>query len=166
MKQSDVGSFLKEKQSEWMNPQLIKAISENPKLLAFFSNAEFMAAVQALQTDPKSVMENYKGNSEFTEGLNLFSNVMGNHFQSLSKNNPPPPVKPQKKISVLGNIRNLAAKDPEALEILKDPKIKIILKAMSKGQMFDFQKLHYQDPPTAVKLHALMQKGFLTSIYK
>lgn len=166
MKQSDVGTFLKSNQSQWLNPQLLQKIAESPKLQAFFSNNEYMAAMAKLSSNPKEVMEKYGKDPKFLEGVTMMSEVMGSHFEGIAKEKEPEKEKapPIKKPSVIKTLRIMAKNDKDALEILKDPKVRKLVKAMSKGYLFDLGILIKQDPPTAMKLQILMQKGFLNAV--
>lgn len=48
-----------------MNEDLLKQISENPKLQKLFTNPEYQQAFSLMQTKPKEAMERYGKNPEF-----------------------------------------------------------------------------------------------------
>ena len=160
MNSGGVGNFLQQNQKEWLNQDLIKTIASNPKLQSFFTNPEFMSAVQMLQTNPQAVMAKYKDNPEFTEGLNLLSSTMGKHFESLGQKEEPKKEE-LKKPSAIRILRETAKGDSEALEILKDKKVRMLVKCLANGQFIDFQGLFHSDPQTGMKMQILIQKGLL-----
>ena len=77
---------LLDKKNQWLTPELLKKITENPSLAKLFTNPEYLQAITMMQKNPKEVMEKYKNNKEFTTLLTEFSGMMGQHFIEVSKN--------------------------------------------------------------------------------
>eukprot|EP01016_Furgasonia_blochmanni_P053983 TRINITY_DN8823_c0_g2_i2.p1 TRINITY_DN8823_c0_g2~~TRINITY_DN8823_c0_g2_i2.p1 ORF type:complete len:159 (-),score=18.98 TRINITY_DN8823_c0_g2_i2:91-567(-) len=145
-----------ETKDKWMNEDLLKKVSENPKLLKLFSNPEYMQAITMMQHNPREVMAKYGSNPEFVELLNAFSMMMGDHFTSLSNKDE------QNKQGAKPNtaIPSHPSQDPIVQEILRDQKVVAFVKHMEQNPQVDFYEVRRRDPELADKLKILIDKGF------
>ena len=81
----EVQSHLQSNSDQWATPDLFETITQNhPKLAQRMVDPQYMAALQAMQTNPKETLERLKQSSpEIVEFLMEFCGVMGEHFTKL-----------------------------------------------------------------------------------
>mmetsp|Transcript_18389 Transcript_18389/g.22823 ORF Transcript_18389/g.22823 Transcript_18389/m.22823 type:complete len:465 (+) Transcript_18389:129-1523(+) len=72
--------------NQWAtSPDFINTISQNPILSKGLTNSKFTAALEALRSNPKRAMEQFRHHPDVTEFLNEFCNVLGDHFTKLGE---------------------------------------------------------------------------------
>ena len=81
----EVQSHLQSNSDQWATPDLFDTITKHhPKLAQRMEDPRYMAALQAMQTNPKETLERLKQSSpEIVEFLMEFCGVMGEHFTKL-----------------------------------------------------------------------------------
>jgi len=141
---------LLEKKDQWLTPDLLKRITENPNLAKLFTNPEYMQAFTMMQTKPKEVMERYKNNKEFVDLITQFSSTMGEHFTQLGKQEQQNPT-PESQV----------LEDKEVQDILNDKKVKKFLEFLQANQRADFHQVMNSDPDLAKKIKVLIDKKLI-----
>jgi len=72
-------------QSNWSSPDLLQRISSDPILIKGMSNPKYIAALEALQKDPKEAMSKFQNHDDVKEFLNRMCHVFGDHFTQLGE---------------------------------------------------------------------------------
>jgi len=147
-----LGESILDKKDQWLTPDLLKMLTENPNLAKLFANPEYLQAITMMQKNPKEVMEKYGKNKEFMELMTQFSSTMGDHFTNLSNKEPPsnnPTTQP------------IPIDDKEVEEILKDKKVKSFLEYLQKSQKVDFHAVMRSDPDLGKKIKVLIDKKLI-----
>lgn len=106
---------------EWLTPELLQRIAEHPFLATGMSNPRLMSAVNELQKDASLAGTKYKHDQEVQVFFTEFSKIMADHFGRMAENK-------QKTFE----------DDPEIKNILEDPQVASLLKAMQGGKPIDF----------------------------
>lgn len=70
-------------QSQWCTPDLLKQVSDNPKLGAALGTPKFQALLAKMQANPQEAMREIQGSPETQELLNAFMGIMGGHFSKM-----------------------------------------------------------------------------------
>ncbi|CAM9691684.1 unnamed protein product, partial [Phaeothamnion confervicola] len=70
---------------EWLTPDLLQKISNNPRLLAALQDPRFTRALELISTEPKRAAELLQHSEEARSLLAEFGALLGGHFEQLAK---------------------------------------------------------------------------------
>lgn len=140
-------SDLVNKKDEWLTPDLLMKISQNPNLLKYFMDPRFSEVIGLMQKDPKKAVSQFGHVPEFNEFIKEFSKIMGTHFENLGNKNAEKQVQNQ-----------FANFDKETQEILQDPKIIPIISKLQVEGKLDIEEIQ-RDPYLSSKIKKLIDKG-------
>lgn len=194
MKKNSVEGYLQTTKDQWMTPELLNKIQNNPKFIQSFADPEVMQAVALMQANPAQAKEKYKNNKKVTEFFVEFSKLMGVHFDALSqseqaqkiKKSPPTQTQPEQKKPLIQEVsKNPEVKkqqsptfsspdpdfakkleDPAIKAILSDPKIISLIQALQSGAKIDLYQVARSDPVLANKLKYLMDRGIFGGVHQ
>ena len=71
--------------SNWSSPDVLHRFSSDPILMKGMSNPKYIAALEALQKDPKEAMRRFQSHEDVKEFLNRVCRVFGDHFTQLGE---------------------------------------------------------------------------------
>ena len=189
MKKSSLQNYIQSTQDQWMTPDLLSKLKDNPTFIQSLSDPEIMQAVGLMQANPTVAKEKYKDNKKITEFFVEFSKLMGGHFEQLSKKQEEKKktVKPSttQDKPMIQEVKSTAVSktqppqqptpDPEFAKKLEDPTIKSILaepkmvsliNALQSGANIDLYQVAKSDPVLASKLRYLMDRGILGGVHQ
>lgn len=133
---------------EWLNDDLLKQLTENPKLAQGMTNPRLMNAVDELKKNPNLAKTKYAYDPEVQEFFVEFSKLMAGHFGTLAE-------KKQKES------KSIEQTDPEVREIMKDRDVKRLLKMLKRGQPIEFNEFLFRNPALGQKVKILIDKGLI-----
>ena len=135
------------KKEEWLTPDLLMKISQNPNMLKYFMDPRFTEVIGLMQKDPQKAFSQYGHIPEFNDFIKEFGKLMGTHFENLAKK------QDEKKLQ-----NQFANFDKETQEILQDPKIIPIITRLQVEGKLDIEEIQ-RDPYLSVKIKKLIDKG-------
>jgi len=135
------------KKEEWLTPDLLMKISQNPNMLKYFMDPRFTEVIGLMQKDPQKAFSQYGHIPEFNDFIKEFGKLMGTHFENLAKK------QEEKKLQ-----NQFANFDKETQEILQDPKIIPIITRLQVEGKLDIEEIQ-RDPYLSVKIKKLIDKG-------
>ena len=135
------------KKEEWLTPDLLMKISQNPNMLKYFMDPRFTEVIGLMQKDPQKAFSQYGHIPEFNEFIKEFGKLMGTHFENLAKK------QDEKKLQ-----NQFANFDKETQEILQDPKIIPIITRLQVEGKLDIEEIQ-RDPYLSAKIKTLIDKG-------
>ena len=93
------------------SPEFLQQIMNNPRLVKSMSNPKCIAALEALEKDPKEALKKFKGHDEVMEFLNEICQLLGNHFTKLGEMDSSPKENPKKNVPLVQELREPTEKD-------------------------------------------------------
>lgn len=98
--------------SQINSPEFLQQIMNNPRLVKSMSNPKCIAALEALEKNPKEALKRFKGHDEVMEFLNEICGLLGNHFTKLGEmDNSSPKENPKEDVPMVQELREPTEKD-------------------------------------------------------
>nr|CAB3263090.1 uncharacterized protein LOC101242455 [Phallusia mammillata] len=145
----------------WVNGDLFRKLDGNEKLMKQMAEPRFNRALKWMENDPKGAMEAYKDDTEVMEFLTEFCKILGEHFGTLGKKQPP---KQKKEIEMPPHdekkFKEILA-DPEIQEILAKQEIQDLFSLLrNEPEKYDFH-MNACNPRMKADIKKLIAAGLL-----
>jgi hypothetical protein len=156
-------------QNEFTSPDLLNRIQQNPKLIRGMNDTQCMAALDALQKNPKAAIEKFRDYPNVLEFINEMLSLLGDHFLELNEtkdSDDDDKKSMEKKITYLEkeedklsrSVRDVI-RDKELTSLLMDQDIQRVMHECSTAPILT--RKYMSDPVYGPKLKRLMDAGLL-----
>lgn len=155
-------------QNEFTSPNLLNRIQQNPKLIRGMNDSQCMAALDALQKNPKAAIEKFRDYPNVLEFMNEMLSLLGDHFLELNetKDSYDDKKSMEKQITHHGKEEDKlnrsvhdVIRDKELTSLLMDQDIQRVMHECSTAPILT--RKYMLDPVYGPKLKRLMDAGLL-----
>lgn len=145
--------------SQINSPEFLQQIMNNPKLVKSMSNPKCIAALEALEKNPKEALKRFQGHDEVMEFLNEICNLLGNHFTKLGEMDSSPKENPKEGVPMVQELREPTEEDvgPIAYKAMQKEKER---KKLDQNASFE----HGMSKEEKDRVDAIMKNEELTNI--
>jgi hypothetical protein len=151
-------------QNELTSPDLLNRIQQNPKLLRGMKDPLCLAALDALQRNPKDALEKFREYPNVLEFMNEMFSLLGDHFHQLgettdARTSDLQASRSEKEVNKHNMSVDDVIQDKELTSLLMDQDMQRIMHECSSAPIMT--KKYMADPLYGPKLQRLLDAGLL-----